>query len=235
AVASRVVCTLCAESTLAICSLRSTARTAALIRISLRSWAGVLRQISAPCEADRTAASTSAPPATGTCPTVRPSKGDTTSVSRPLPERGACHVPPISNSLRVIAYSIFFRSSGFPILNRSKTEFIGSRPTFWTGSKWDQCESSVIRIMSQEELRKFSAATGNSHLWYTPHEDLCEDEAMGSAVGDEPRASGSRPTIRDVAAAAGVSKSLVSLAFKDPQRVSEKRRQLILRTARTLG
>ena len=89
--------------------------------------------------------------------------------------------------------------------------------------------------MSQEGRRKFSAATGNSHLRYTPHEDLCEDEAMGTAVGDESRASGSRPTIRDVAAAAGVSKSLVSLAFKDPQRVSDKRRQLILRTARKLG
>src|SRR5699024_11126774 len=93
----------------------------------------------------------------------------------------------------------------YPILNRSKKKFIGSRPTFWTGSKWDQCESSVIRIMSQEGRRKFSAATGNSHLRYTPHEDLCEDEAMGTAVGDESRASGSRPTIRDVAAAAGVS------------------------------
>lgn len=58
---------------------------------------------------------------------------------------------------------------------------------------------------------------------------------MGSAVGDESRTSGSRPTIRDVAAAAGVSKSLVSLAFKDPQRVGEKRRELILRTAQTLG
>src|SRR5699024_10634274 len=102
-------------------------------------------------------------------------------------------------------------------------------------SKWGRCESSVIRIMSQEGRRKFSAATGNSHLRYTPHEDLCEDEAMGTAVGDESRASGSRPTIRDVAAAAGVSKSLVSLAFRDPQRVSDKRRQLILRPARQLG
>lgn len=50
-----------------------------------------------------------------------------------------------------------------------------------------------------------------------------------------PKGPGTRPTIRDVAAAAGVSKSLVSLAFKDPQRVSEKRRELILRTAQTLG
>ena len=58
---------------------------------------------------------------------------------------------------------------------------------------------------------------------------------MGSAAGDESRASGARPTIRDVAAAAGVSKSLVSLAFKDPHRVGEKRRELILRTAHMLG
>lgn len=64
---------------------------------------------------------------------------------------------------------------------------------------------------------------------------LCEDEPMGASADEESKASGARPTIRDVAAAAGVSKSLVSLAFKDPQRVSEKRRELILRTAQTLG
>lgn len=58
---------------------------------------------------------------------------------------------------------------------------------------------------------------------------------MGSTADNELRAVGARPTIRDVAAAAGVSKSLVSLAFKDPQRVGERRRELILRTAQELG
>lgn len=44
-----------------------------------------------------------------------------------------------------------------------------------------------------------------------------------------------RPTIRDVAAAAGVSKSLVSLAFREPDRVAEASLQSILDTAAKLG
>lgn len=58
---------------------------------------------------------------------------------------------------------------------------------------------------------------------------------MGNSNSDEQGNSRPRPTIRDVATAAGVSKSLVSLAFKEPQRVGERRRELILRTARSLG
>jgi DNA-binding LacI/PurR family transcriptional regulator len=44
-----------------------------------------------------------------------------------------------------------------------------------------------------------------------------------------------RPTVRDVAAAAGVSKSLVSRAYTDPDRVRAESRELIFRTAKTLG
>lgn len=44
-----------------------------------------------------------------------------------------------------------------------------------------------------------------------------------------------RPTIRDVAAAAGVSKSLVSLAFREPDRVAEASLKLILETSDKLG
>lgn len=45
----------------------------------------------------------------------------------------------------------------------------------------------------------------------------------------------SRPTIRDVAALAGVSKSLVSLAFQDGSRVSPERRDRIMDAAQRLG
>lgn len=44
-----------------------------------------------------------------------------------------------------------------------------------------------------------------------------------------------RPTIRDVAAAAGVSKSLVSLAFREPDRVADSSLKVILDTAEKLG
>lgn len=44
-----------------------------------------------------------------------------------------------------------------------------------------------------------------------------------------------RPTIRDVAARAGVSKSLVSLVYASPHNVSEVRRQLVLSAAEELG
>jgi hypothetical protein len=44
-----------------------------------------------------------------------------------------------------------------------------------------------------------------------------------------------RPTIRDVAAKAGVSKSLVSLVFSAPQTVSSYRKDLVLKAADELG
>jgi DNA-binding LacI/PurR family transcriptional regulator len=44
-----------------------------------------------------------------------------------------------------------------------------------------------------------------------------------------------RPTIRDVAAKAGVSKSLVSLVYSAPQTVSEYRKQLVMKAADELG
>ena len=47
--------------------------------------------------------------------------------------------------------------------------------------------------------------------------------------------SGKRVTIRDVAAAAGVSKSLVSFVYADPNRVSKEKRELVLATAAELG
>ncbi len=58
---------------------------------------------------------------------------------------------------------------------------------------------------------------------------------MGSMTAqhpDTPAQPSKRATIIDVAARAGVSKSLVSLAFKDPQRVSDERLERI-RTAAT--
>ncbi|WP_146080789.1 LacI family DNA-binding transcriptional regulator [Pseudoclavibacter sp. RFBB5] len=44
-----------------------------------------------------------------------------------------------------------------------------------------------------------------------------------------------RPTIRDVAAVAGVSKSLVSLVYSDPEKVSEARKGRVLAAAEELG
>lgn len=44
-----------------------------------------------------------------------------------------------------------------------------------------------------------------------------------------------RPTIRDVAAEAGVSKSLVSLVYSRPSSVSEKRKEKVLKAAEKLG
>lgn len=56
---------------------------------------------------------------------------------------------------------------------------------------------------------------------------------MAEAAEGRKRRSG--PTIRDVAAAAGVSKSLVSMVFNDDPRVSEHRRQRVLDAAEQLG
>ena len=44
-----------------------------------------------------------------------------------------------------------------------------------------------------------------------------------------------RPTIRDVAAKAGVSKSLVSLVYSTPKAVSQHRRELVMKAADELG
>ena len=44
-----------------------------------------------------------------------------------------------------------------------------------------------------------------------------------------------RPTIRDVAARAGVSKSLVSLVYSAPQTVSKYRKDLVIKAADELG
>lgn len=57
------------------------------------------------------------------------------------------------------------------------------------------------------------------------------DPRAGDAVGSHER----RPTLRDVAHAAGVSKSLVSLAFRAPDRVSEERLARITGAAQRLG
>ena len=44
-----------------------------------------------------------------------------------------------------------------------------------------------------------------------------------------------KPTIRDVAAEAGVSKSLVSLVYSSPESVSDQRKQKVLKAAEKLG
>ncbi|MGO3151005.1 MAG: LacI family DNA-binding transcriptional regulator [Galactobacter sp.] len=62
-----------------------------------------------------------------------------------------------------------------------------------------------------------------------------DDVNAGNPEDHAPTSKSARATIRDVAAAAGVSKSLVSLAFKEPERVSERRREAILETAARLG
>ncbi|KAB8165708.1 LacI family DNA-binding transcriptional regulator [Streptomyces sp. 3MP-14] len=57
--------------------------------------------------------------------------------------------------------------------------------------------------------------------------------ATGGRPGGEPGKR--RPTSKDVAAAAGVSRSAVSFAFNDPARISEATRERILAAARELG
>ena len=64
---------------------------------------------------------------------------------------------------------------------------------------------------------------------------MCDDVVMANTGADSASGQRSRPTIRDVAARAGVSKSLVSLAFTDPQKVGPQRRELILEAAQALG
>src|SRR5699024_6758751 len=49
------------------------------------------------------------------------------------------------------------------------------------------------------------------------------------------RSGGRRPTSKDVAAAAGVSRSAVSFAFNDPGRISEATRERILGIAQEMG
>jgi len=81
----------------AVCSARSSASSAARIRIRIRSKAGVHRQVAAPDSARSSAARTSSAPATGTVPMTAPSNGEVTSSARPL--AAGCHVPPISISI----------------------------------------------------------------------------------------------------------------------------------------
>ncbi|WP_299444846.1 LacI family DNA-binding transcriptional regulator [uncultured Phycicoccus sp.] len=58
---------------------------------------------------------------------------------------------------------------------------------------------------------------------------------MSQAGGDTGLERPSRPTIRDVAARAGVSKSLVSLALQNAPRVAPETRELILAAAEEIG
>ena len=59
----------------------------------------------------------------------------------------------------------------------------------------------------------------------------CSDNQAGWVMASLSK----RPTIRDVAAEAGVSKSLVSLVYSSPKSVSEKRKVKILQAAEKLG
>ncbi|MFJ4286212.1 LacI family DNA-binding transcriptional regulator [Paenarthrobacter nicotinovorans] len=56
-----------------------------------------------------------------------------------------------------------------------------------------------------------------------------------STVTDVPKAPPTKPTIRDVASAAGVSKSLVSLVLQGSPNVSESRRRAVLEAMEQLG
>ncbi len=60
-------------------------------------------------------------------------------------------------------------------------------------------------------------------------------EAKGAPTGTRRGTPGAHPTIRDVAARAGVSKSLVSLALQNAPRVSPATREAILAAAEELG
>lgn len=52
---------------------------------------------------------------------------------------------------------------------------------------------------------------------------------------DTPNVAAPKPTIRDVASAAGVSKSLVSLVLQGSANVSESRRRAVLEAMEQLG
>src|SRR6476661_2337475 len=66
-------------------------------------------------------------------------------------------------------------------------------------------------------------------------EDRGNPRHHGSAGVTMATASARRPTIKDVAERAGVSKSLVSLVLRDSPRVSDERRQRVLKVVEEMG